>query len=219
MKKNRLNLIEGTEYIKEVGSLKKKKQKWAKFKCDCGNTTEAAVYRVKLGKPKSCGCLKIEKSTTHGMSRKGNKTYQSWRAMKSRCLNNKHENYKTYSLLKICEEWKNSFQSFLKDMGERPEGKSLDRIDNIKGYYKENCRWATQRQQCRNKANNKIVIFDGDKIALFELSERYNVSITLLYNRLQRKWPIEKALMTPRLKNKVREKSPSQKYKKRSVNI
>jgi hypothetical protein len=219
MKNNRLKLIEGTEYIKGVGSLKKKKQKWAKFNCDCGSVTEVAIYAVKNGKIKSCGCLKIEKSTKHGMSREGNRTYQSWRAMKSRCLNTKHEFYKTYSPLGICEEWKNSFESFLRDMGERPEGKSLDRINNTKGYYKQNCRWATQRQQCQNRTNNKIVTFNGDKVALFELSERYNVSITLLYNRLKRKWPIEKALLTPRTENKVRKKLPSPKCKDKSVNI
>lgn len=217
MKYNRLELIEGTEYTKGVGHLKKKKQRWARFQCDCGSVMEAAIYAVRRGKPKSCGCLKIEKSTTHGMSRNGNRTYKSWQAMKSRCLNKNHEFFNTYNKLGICKEWVNSFETFLRDMGERPEGKSLDRIDNKNGYSKENCRWSTQKAQCRNRTNNKIVIFNGDKVPLFELSERYNVSITLLYNRLQRKWPTEKAILTPRLRNKIRKKLPNQKCKKKSA--
>jgi len=208
MKYNRLELIEGTEYTKGVGYLKKKKQKWARFQCDCGCVMEAAIYGVKRGKPKSCGCLKIEKSTTHGYSRNNNRTYTTWHAMKARCLNKNHKFYKTYAPLGICEDWKNSFETFLSDMGDRPEGKSLDRIDNTKGYSKENCRWATQKEQCRNRTNNKIVILNGDKIHLFQLSEKYNVSITLLYNRLQRKWPIEKALFIPPLRTMGRKKNP-----------
>jgi len=78
-------------------------------------------------------------------------TYKSWRSMKERCLNKKHKSHYFYGTLDICSDWIYSFDIFLSDMGPRPDGTSLDRIDNSQGYCKENCRWATQGQQNANK--------------------------------------------------------------------
>mgnify|MGYP003609392655 CR=1 FL=1 len=87
----------------------------------------------------------------HG-GRKPSPTYNSWRSMVQRCTNPNHTHYERYKDL-LCEDWLD-FNNFLQDMGERLEGTSLDRINNDKGYYKENCRWATAEQQVRNRSNS-----------------------------------------------------------------
>lgn len=128
--------------------------------CECGNTKTLAGNVLRSGKSRSCGCLKKEKAiaakTTHGML--NTKEYRSWSHMKNRCLNHKDPHYTDYGArgITVCEEWKNSFEAFFADMGIRPEGNfSIDRIDNDKGYSKENCRWVTGYTQSNNRRNPK----------------------------------------------------------------
>lgn len=85
----------------------------------------------------------------HGMCK--TPTYRSWKSMRERCLRENHKSFHRYGKLGICPDWIRSFEAFLRDMGARPEGMTLDRIDNAKGYYKENCRWATLSQQSSNR--------------------------------------------------------------------
>ena len=141
----------------------------------------------------------------HGHSFKGEvtKTYYIWQSMKQRCLNPNNKNYKRYGgrNIKVCDRWKHSFQNFLNDMGEKPEGLTLDRINNDDGYKPENCKWSTvNEQQYNNKDvkcawikrdqkwraqitvnNKKIALGDFDtqeeaKIAYLEAKENYHVS-------------------------------------------
>lgn len=83
--------------------------------------------------------------------------YQIWQSMKYRC----RTNYKGYEKIAVCERWKNSFYAFLDDMGPRPPGYQIDRIDNTKGYYKENCRWATPRENNNNRSDNVKITYQG----------------------------------------------------------
>lgn len=118
--------------------------------CECGNTVEVLASSLNSGLKQSCGCLAAEpKTIKHGMSK--TPTYNSWFAMKSRCNNPKNEYYHLYGGrgISYTKEW-DDFESFLKDMGERPEGHTLDRVDVNRDYSKENCRWADSKTQARN---------------------------------------------------------------------
>ena len=134
--------------------------------CDCGNQKVVVLTVLTRGRSKSCGCLHRERlAPRHGHStRKGwSPTYRSWVAMKQRCLNPASSNFGRYGGcgVTLCKRW-HSFENLLADMGERPPGMTLDRIDNRKGYEPGNCRWATDEEQRRNKRSNgprpKLVI-------------------------------------------------------------
>jgi hypothetical protein len=126
--------------------------------CDCGNICTISVNSLRKGDTKSCGCLNLERLTTHGMS--DTPTYTVWESMKRRCDDPNHPSYVTYSKVGYDPAWKH-FENFLEDMGVRPEGLSLDRIDNNKGYSKSNCRWATKTVQAHNKTVEHSTEFTG----------------------------------------------------------
>lgn len=130
-------------------------------KCDCGNSCEVAACHLKNGHTTSCGCVQravmraMKKTHGHTIGRQS-ATYRSWLKMKSRCENPRNLKYPEYGGrgITVCRRWR-KFENFLADMGERPRGRTLDRLDGNKGYSRRNCRWATARQQRLNRRVTK----------------------------------------------------------------
>lgn len=162
--------------------------------CKCGNNIEVLAQSLKSGNTKSCGCHKIKVHTKHGMVNTG--TYKSWSCMKSRCFHKSTPLYKNYGGrgITVCDRWLD-FNNFLLDMGERPKGKSLDRIDVNKNYEPSNCRWATVIEQANNTTRNHNITFNGVCKTLTQWANELQISTAALTKRLN-KWSLEKALTT-----------------------
>lgn len=129
-------------------------------RCECGGETHVASLKLRSGRTQSCGCYRRDlghtKNLTHGLSNKS-RTYKTWKEMRRRCTSKTASQYKWYGGrgIKVCERW-NNYKAFLEDMGERPEGTTLDRIDNDGNYEPGNCRWANHKEQTRKQATNKL---------------------------------------------------------------
>lgn len=171
--------------------------KWL-CQCDCGNQSVVLATNFRKGQSKSCGCSQYGEK--HGHARKGveTRTYQTWLHMRQRCLNPENDAYHNYGGrgITICEEW-DVFDNFLSDMGERPLGLTIDRIDNSKGYFKDNCRWADKKTQLRNKRNNRIIYWEGKPWTVSELCEKYSIGHGVLCSRLSLGWDMGRALTQP----------------------
>lgn len=122
-------------------------------RCDCGTERVVISNDLQYGKSTCCGCQRGSHGhTTHTTH---SPTYRSWNAMKERCLNPRHTSYRRYGGrgIKVCAAWEASFEAFLRDVGERPAGRTLDRYPNPDGNYEPgNVRWATPLEQARNKS-------------------------------------------------------------------
>jgi hypothetical protein len=169
--------------------------------CDCGQTVVVLANNLVKGNTTSCGCkssrLTIgDKATTHGKSK--SPEYVSWRAMKDRCYGASHSEYKRYGALgiKVCERWINSFANFFEDMGPRPHGHSLERINPSKNYEPVNCKWADVYEQANNKKNTRKIEYKGASKSVTQWSREVGLKTATLSARLNRGWPVEKALFS-----------------------
>lgn len=173
--------------------------------CMCGSPPKAIRSEcLTSGHTKSCGCLQPKAASlankTHGMSRTS--TYSIWVDMRERCTNPNNKSFSDYGGrgIKVCERWA-EFESFFKDMGERPRGMTLDRWPDKHGNYEpKNCRWATRKQQNRNKTNNLVYTVRGITATLVELVEHFKRDYMLVYRRLVLGWPPERAFFEKRHK-------------------
>jgi hypothetical protein len=153
--------------------------------CSCGGTVEVVRQSLVNGRTSSCGCYRrehtIRKSTTHGMT--GTPVHWTWKSMMQRCYNKNNPSYPDYGGrgIVVCDEW-HDFNKFYADMGPRPEGMTLDRVD-VNGIYEPgNCRWASHKIQSRNKRNSLRI----EGIELKYLAEELGMEYSTLYARLWR---------------------------------
>lgn len=170
-------------------------------RCDCGAEKVVSAANLKAGNTKSCGCLNREQasslSKTHGMS--GTPTYNSWHAMMQRCYEPSHPYYDNYGGrgVTVAPSWHN-FSSFYEDMGERPEGTTLDRKQTALVYSRETCRWATGAEQAKNRRSTVRVLWKGKKVTLIELSSEFSIPYDTLKARIQKLgWSVTRAVTTP----------------------
>lgn len=170
------------EFIEEAGR-SKHKQILGKFRCECGNIFVTRPRYVALGIRKSCGCYR----PSTGPTVKSHPLYNTWKEMRRRCNSPDSIAYCNYGArgISICKRW-DEFSNFLADMeaGHKP-GLTLERINNNRGYSKRNCKWATRREQSRNKRNNKNFLYKGVRYCLKDLSQHLGINYDTMKDRLR----------------------------------
>ena len=170
-------------------------------RCECGTEKTVRAGQLKNGTSSSCGCLAREvnaiRMTTHGLSRHPLRAV--YQAMKSRCYSPSDLAYPAYGGrgIYVCDRWLESFANFLADMGERPPGMSLDRIDVNGPYAPENCRWATEEQQHNNMQQTRYLEWNGKRQSLTQWARELDIPPNTIRRRLHVGWPIERVLGEP----------------------
>ena len=152
--------------------------------CDCGGSTLSKSYNLTHKKSTSCGCW--ERTTKHKMSL--TPEYGTWQNIQQRCENSKNKNFSSYGGrgITVSPEW-SEFDVFFADMGQRPSSDhSIERINNSKGYSKDNCKWATRSEQQRNKRSNSRVLYHGDIFVMAEFAEKFGFKRDTLYHWVNR---------------------------------
>lgn len=171
--------------------------------CDCGAEKECLISDLSGGRVTSCGCAKRArvldmgaKNKTHGHTPRGvrSPTYISWQSMIARCTNPKTNGFQRYGGrgISVCREWsgEDGFTRFLADMGERPAGTSLDRVDHAGHYCPENCRWATVQQQRSNRHNSVLITQDGRTMSAADWARELGVHRNNVLRRNKRGAPL-----------------------------
>lgn len=170
------------------------------FLCDCGIKKEILVKFVLRNTTKSCGCYLIDKtkeiSTTHG--KKHWPEYSVWIGIKKRCHGTSSEDNYGGRGISVCDEWINSFEFFIRDMGRRPSSKFSIERKNVNGNYcPENCYWATIKEQALNKQSTKRYLFNGEMLPIMIICEKIGASYRRVQSRLRKGWNLEDALYKP----------------------
>lgn len=170
-------------------------------RCDCGDVSVYRAGNLRSGNSTRCRACSYavisNKATTHGKT--GTATYRVWAAMVQRCTDPHVKGYDRYGGrgIKVCPRWM-QFENFLADMGERPTGMSIDRQNNSQGYNPENCRWATAKQQTRNRSVTPQYTHNGVTMSLADWAEHVNIPYKVLHNRIHTYgWAIAEAFTRP----------------------
>ncbi len=172
--------------VVEFDSIRKGSAFWL-CRCECGQSSVARSASLTGGQTKSCGC-KIG-FHTHGHS--GTATYKIWNQMMQRCYNPGQIGFKYYGGrgIRVCERW-HDYLNFLADMGERPAGLTIDRKDGGMDYCPENCRWATTKEQGRNRSTTLFVDLSGERVPLGEACDRLGLNYHTAYYRITHNLPL-----------------------------
>jgi hypothetical protein len=164
--------------------------------CDCGNTHTVVARCLRDGRSTSCGCYHKEVVTQlkykHGG--KGTPEYMAWKNMKSRCLNPNNNRFKDWGGrgVTIHESWVNDFDAFLKDLGPKPVGSSLDRINNNLGYQPGNCEWRTMAQQNNNRRNNISIEYNGEVKNVCAWAAHFGITNNTFHSwRVRKGWTMQ----------------------------
>lgn len=159
--------------------------------CTCGNDIVVLGQNLASGDTKSCGCLRRvrrERTLKHGhcSNRQPSREYRAWCSAKARCYCPGAGGFKNYGAqgVSVCAEWRHDFPAFLRDMGECPDGYTLDRRNSFGNYEKSNCRWATWAQQARNRRTSRHLEHDGETLTTAEWAVRLETSQQTLTYRL-----------------------------------
>jgi len=189
------------------------KKRWMVFCiCECGNTVDVRRSSFESGSTKSCGCLQKEKVmeaiTKHGNARVGSVTseYRTWDCIIQRCHNSNNPEFECYGGrgIGVCERWE-KFENFLEDMGKKPGLKyTIDRIDNDGDYCKENCKWATRKEQSRNKRNNNWLECDGKTMVKADWLKELGTNNVFVDRRLKKNIPFPEIVRQAREYKAVR---------------
>jgi len=200
----RLTVIgEGEPYFQPNG----KRRRRARCSCECGGVCEVTAVSLRNGKTKSCGCLSVEtvreRSVSHGhtANRSPSAEYGSWCNMLARCYQPTRINYADYGGrgISVCARWRQSFEAFLHDMGPKPSARhSLDRISSNGDYEPENCRWATRKQQARNRRGVHLIrLSTGEVMVVPEAAKKFGINPATLRRRLKDGWRHDDAVVPP----------------------
>ena len=169
--------------------------------CSCGKETIKVSSQLSKSICRCVDCGNIasgESRRAYSFEFQGTQEYRAWSNMKNRCTNPNYELYHRYGGrgIKVCDEWFNSFETFLKDMGKKPSKEhSIDRINNDLGYNKENCKWATKEEQANNTKNTMLLTIDNETKTLTDWCKMYKVPKYLISARLLRGMSPKDALM------------------------
>lgn len=196
LQKDRSGSIFGKLTVLALARRQKGKAIWL-CQCACGSTTEVDGYNLSSGHTVSCGCQKLiapPGAVIHGKSK--DRVHGIWRKMLARCENPNSKGFQQYGGrgIKVCERW-HTFTNFYEDMGDPPDGLSIDRFPNNDGdYEKDNCRWANDIEQARNKSNNHLITKDGVTLPLIAWAEKLGIKEKTLHERVRQKYPEDKLL-------------------------
>lgn len=171
--------------------------------CECGNTVVVRGANLRKGTTKSCGCLSkmvCQKRAKHNMV--GTRLYNIWGNMKARCCRKTQPSYNYYGGrgIKICDEWKNSFENFLKWALSNgyTDSMTIERIDVNGDYCPENCKWSTPSEQAKNRRSNILINYNGETHCLSEWCEIYGKDYYLVRDRIKKdKWDFSRAMFEP----------------------